>query len=128
MTSEFRSPNTRVLVVEDDSLIAMSMERELENAGFEVVKIVSRGEEVADLVREDTPDLILMDIGLAGPIDGIDAAHQVQQFSNVPIIIMTGYVGGDVEERVALINPLAFLEKPLTMNTLLPLIGSVRRE
>ena len=119
------APPRRILVVEDEVMIAMCLELELTRAGYEVCQRVAKGEEAVCLAQHESPDCILMDIRLAGEIDGIEAAEQIQAFSSIPIIFMTGYPDKTVEERANVLNPLGFFVKPVRILTLKPLIDSI---
>ena len=115
----------RILLVEDDLLIALSMEMELRDAGYSVPKRVATGEKAVLAAREESPDVILMDIRLAGDIDGVDAALGIREFSDVPIIFMTGYQDDGTEERARAVNPLAYLIKPAGLREIRDLLDTI---
>lgn len=115
----------RILLVEDDLLIALSMEMELRDAGYCVPKRVATGEKAVLAAREESPDVILMDIRLAGDIDGVDAALGIREFSDVPIIFMTGYQDDGTEERARAVNPLAYLIKPAGLREIRDLLNTI---
>ena len=77
----------RILIVEDDMIIGANISLQLTKLGYEVTGIVPRGEEAIVYVKENTPDILLMDINLKGSIDGIDTAKAIQQFRNMQIAI-----------------------------------------
>ncbi|MBD3305915.1 response regulator, partial [candidate division KSB3 bacterium] len=81
----------RILLVEDEVMIAMGLELELKRAGYPECQRVVSGEEALVRVAQEPPDLILMDIRLAGKLDGIETARQIQAQTDIPIIFMTGY-------------------------------------
>ena len=118
----------RILVVEDEVMIAMCLEMELKHAGYEVCQRVAKGEDAVRIAQQDSPDCILMDIRLAGDIDGIEAAQQIQAQTDIPIIFMTGYPDRAVEERANTLNPLGFFIKPVRISTLQPLIDSIEKD
>ncbi len=117
----------RILVVEDEAMIALCLEMELKKAGYTLCKRVARGEEAVNAALRDLPDVILMDIRLAGPIDGIEAAHRIHDATTIPIIFMTGYPDKTIEERARALRPLGFFVKPVRVSTIRPLIDSVER-
>ena len=117
----------RILVVEDEILIAMCLEMELIKAGYEVCSRVTNGEEAIVLATQDAPDLILMDIRLADDIDGIEAARTILASSQIPIIFMTGYPDKEHAERAKQLNPLGYFIKPVRIHDLQLLIDSIRR-
>lgn len=112
----------RVLVVEDEVLVAMNLSMELQAEGFEVVETAASGMSAVRIARDEQIDAILMDIGLPGEIDGIEAARQIREFSSVPIIFMTGYVDREHDPAVQAVTPLAFLIKPVSFHRLLALL------
>ncbi len=116
----------RILIVEDEVLIAMYLAMELKQAGYEVCKQVATGEEAVIIAQEEAPDVILMDIRLAGEIDGIEAARQIQACSEIPIIFMTGYSNNAVEERARKLNPLAYCAKPIRIYEIQSILDSLQ--
>ncbi len=115
----------KILLVEDEFLIAMSLEQELIRSGYTVVKIVSSGEKAVDSARHLKVDIILMDIRLAENMDGIEAARKIKSFSRVPIIFMTGYSDPEMLNRVKELNPLGYLTKPVSIFDLKKIIDSI---
>ncbi len=114
----------RILLVEDEIFIAMCLEMELKQVNYEVCKRVSTGEEAVSIALQESPDIILMDIRLAGKIDGIEAAKQIRMNSEIPIIFMTGYLDKTVEERAKMLNPIGFFVKPVQIREIISLIDS----
>ena len=108
----------RVLVVEDEVLSLRYLERQLVKMGFLVVATTNSGEEAVRLADQTDPDLILMDISLAGTIDGITAAQRIKERSKVPIVFMTGYSDMKIRERAETLHPVAFVVKPVDSNSL----------
>ncbi len=114
----------RILLVEDEIITAMQMKAELQKSGFTVLGYVATGEKALAFACEERPDLILMDINLAGKIDGIDAAVSIQAVYPVPVIFMTGYEDSSMRERAEKTHPLQFLVKPVLMPSLVSIIGT----
>lgn len=85
--------NTRILIVEDELLVASDLEARLEQMGHHVVGIATTGEEAIALVEQHRPDVVLMDIQLAGLMNGQEAAHIIQMAMPVPVIFLTAFVG-----------------------------------
>ncbi len=112
----------RVLIVEDEFFSAMCLQRELAAAGYEVVKICSRGEDAVEVAREQLPDVILMDIGLAGYLNGIEAAGRIREFSDTGIIFMSGYPDSDTMAHAMNLSPIGYLEKPLHSSAIISLL------
>ncbi len=115
----------RIMIVEDEVLIAEYLKLELELEFYEVCAIVTTGEEAVITSAETLPDVILMDICLAGEIDGIDAAIKIQSKEKIPIIFMTGYSREEFIDRMAGIRHLSFLNKPVEVFDIKPLIETI---
>ncbi len=102
----------KIVIVEDETVIALEIEEQLKRSGYEIVSQVSYGEEVLDEVKKHLPNLILMDINLKGKMTGIEAAHQVRSFSNTPIVFLTAYGDKKNLEEAKKVAPHGFLTKP----------------
>ncbi len=113
---------SKILLVEDETLIAISLGMQLETAGYTICGQIGAGENAINAVREHEPDLIIMDINLAGSIDGIEAAKAIRQTHSTPIIFMTGYLDSELDRRALELNPLGLLRKPLRFHDLEALI------
>lgn len=113
----------RILIVEDEFMIAMSLETELIEAGYDVIKIVTSGEKAVETAQIESPDVILMDIGLAGKLDGIEAAEKIQSVSpQISIIFMTGYSDMEYNKQFNKFKTLKYLIKPVFIHDLIPLL------
>ena len=110
---------TRILLVEDDPLISLDVERALKGMGHDVVGVTARGEEAIELARKLSPDLFIMDIGLAGELDGIQAASQIVKESTSPVLFLTGTDDEETLARAARdVKPYAYLIKPFDRHEL----------
>jgi len=103
---------TRILVVDDERIIAMDIRRTLERLGYEVPATAASGEEAVSLAGETRPDLVLMDISLGEGMDGIEAAAHIKALFNVPIIFLTAYSDDETLARATAEQPFGFLVKP----------------
>ncbi len=108
----------KILVVEDERILAMGLKRKLELLGHEVIGLASTGQEAIDLALINKPDLVLMDIMLRGEIDGIETAKELIRMFNPAIIYITAYSDDDIIKRVMLTEPYAYIIKPLRENEL----------
>ncbi|MCX9083465.1 MAG: response regulator [Candidatus Methanoperedens sp.] len=113
------TPNKQILVVEDEAITAMDIQRRLKNLGYDVPAIVSSGEKAIEKVKENNPDLILMDINLNREMDGIEAAIKIHSFSDIPIIYLTAYSDDETLQRAKISEPYAYLIKPFKDRELL---------
>jgi PAS domain S-box-containing protein len=102
----------RILVVEDETIIAMEIENRLKNLGYIVPAVVSTGPAAIAKTAEVQPDLILMDIMLKGEMDGIEAAGQIRQRFGIPIVYLTAYADENILQRAKITQPAGYLLKP----------------
>ena len=115
-----------IQIVEDEGLIALHLRELLSFSGFNVPDPVATGEDLlSQLNPESLPDLILMDIGLAGRIDGIETSRQLRRKYNIPIIFLTAYADQERVNEVKEIKPCKYLTKPVTSHDLLDAIERV---
>ncbi len=105
-------PKIRVLVVEDESLVAKDIHNMLRGQGYEVVGVLSTGEEAVRAVSQSEPDLVLMDIVLKGEIDGIAAARTIWERHGVPVIYLTAYADETTLARAKVTEPFGYILKP----------------
>ncbi len=103
----------RILVVEDDMVIAANISLQLTRLGYEVTGIETRGEEAVVHAKENTPDILLMDVNLRGKLDGIATAAAIQKNNDVPIIYLTANTDEATFGRAKTTHPYAFISKPL---------------
>jgi CheY-like chemotaxis protein len=103
---------TRILVVEDEAIVACDLQSRLESLGYEVVGIALSGEQAVGLAAETTPDLVLMDIQLGGQCDGIQVAERLRAEGRIGIIFLSAHSTDDMLTRAKLTEPLAYLLKP----------------
>ncbi len=104
--------NHKILIVEDEKIIAKDLELRLVNMNYDIVASVSSGKEALATVRNHKVDLILMDIMIDGEIDGIETAELIHQQMDVPIIYLTAYADESTFERAKLSDPFGYLLKP----------------
>lgn len=102
----------RILIVEDEQIVAEDLRQTLENMGYSVVGVVSSGEGAVETARKEIPDLILMDIMLSGKMDGISAAHQIRSEHDIPVIYVTAYADSQLIERAKVTEPFGYIVKP----------------
>ncbi|MDX2214994.1 MAG: ATP-binding protein [Oculatellaceae cyanobacterium bins.114] len=107
------TPMVRILLVEDERIIARDIRASLENLGYTVPAIASSGEEAITKAREFQPDLILMDIRLKTEMDGIQAAAQIWRQFQIPFIYATGYSDRNTLDRAKATNPFGYVLKPI---------------
>ena len=120
--------SARVLVVEDDFLVAMQVESALLDAGFEVIGVAAAGDDAIEIAMSDRPHLVVMDIRLAGDRDGIDTALQLFSEQGIRCIFATAHQDPQSRARAAPAVPLGWLHKPYTMVSLIGMVRSALTE
>ena len=103
----------RILIVEDDKLIAHELANILENCGYEVCGSISTGTEAIEAAEEFRPDLVIMDIILHSEIKGTEAAECIYQKFRIPIVFLTSFTDDDTLEKATLSEPYGYLLKPV---------------
>jgi AmiR/NasT family two-component response regulator len=103
----------RVYVVEDEAVIAMDLSEWLTALGYEVCGTTTHGETAVQKIAELRPDLVLMDVRLAGAMDGVTAAQQLREHYDVPVVFLTAYSDSELIARATRTNCYGFLVKPL---------------
>ncbi len=115
----------RILIVEDEKIIALDLKRRLLDFGFEIIGIIPTGENAISVAEKEAPDLILMDIMLKGQTDGIEAAKQIRQSLDIPVVFLTSYSDQDTLERAKEAEPFGYILKPFKERELLTTIEIV---
>lgn len=104
--------SVKILVVEDESIVAMDLKHRLENMNYTVLAVVSSGEEAVEKAAIMLPDLILMDIVLIGEMDGIQAAQIIKDDYNIPVLYLTAYSDEKTLKRAKITGPFGYIIKP----------------
>ena len=102
----------KVLIVEDENIVAFNIQNRLEGLGYTVTAVISSGEVALQKVAETFPDLVLMDIKLKGTIDGIQAAEQIRKEFQIPVVYLTAYTDEETLNRAKLTEPYGYILKP----------------
>lgn len=102
----------RILIVEDESIVAKDIQNSLTGLGYTVAGVVAFGEEAVERVGALKPDLILMDVMLKGAMDGIEAVERIRQEHSVPVIYLTAYTDDDTLRRAKVTEAFGYLLKP----------------
>jgi CheY-like chemotaxis protein len=102
----------RILIVEDERIVSFDLRRRLSRMGHAVVGIAASGEEAIAHAQQLHLDLILMDVRLRGPMDGIEAAQHIQARCEIPVIFMSAYTTVQTLEHIWRMVPAGYLSKP----------------
>lgn len=108
----------RILVVEDETIVARDIQIQLQDLGYEPVGYATRGDSAIAMANELQPDLVLMDIQLTGSMDGIMAAQIIRTRFGLPIVFLTAYAADETLARAKLTEPFGYLLKPFSVREL----------
>jgi DNA-binding response OmpR family regulator len=112
----------KIMLVEDEALIALSMKIQLTRAGYMVSQLAASGEAALAGIARERPDIVVIDKGLPGKIDGLEAAQRIHAEYGIPLIFVTGFVDKRFMEEAHKLNPLAILIKPVPIEDLLAVL------
>lgn len=103
---------TKILIAEDEFIIAMDIKKILEKLGYEVTSFVGKGTDAISRAEIEKPDLVLMDIMLSGPFSGIEAAEVIKNKFHIPIVYLTALTDDETLQKAKITEPGAYLLKP----------------
>src|SRR3984957_4328689 len=109
---EATGPAARILVVEDERIVARSLRKQLTTLGYEVIGSLPSGEEAIQQAGEIRPDLVLMDINLEGAMDGVEAAATIRKQFQLPVVYLTAYSNKEILGRAKTTEPFGYILKP----------------
>lgn len=115
----------RILVVEDEQIVAADLASKLNRLGYDVVGIASSGEEAISVSQQVHPQLVFMDVRLQGQMDGTEAARHIQRSSGVPIIFITAYAEIFLRDPTLMNPPGLCISKPFSLGQLKAVLESV---
>ena len=104
--------NQKILIVEDENIVAKDLQKRLMNLGYDIVGIVSTGEEAVKKAIATSPDLVLMDVRLKGEMDGIEAASTLRFQHGVAVVYLSAYADNDTLKRASTTEPFGYILKP----------------
>jgi AmiR/NasT family two-component response regulator len=113
--------STRVVIAEDEAIIRLDLKELLEEEGYEVVGETGRGDEAIELVRQNQPDLVILDIKMPG-MDGLTAARHITSERLAAVLVLTAFSQRDLVEQARDAGALAYLVKPFQKSDLIPAI------
>lgn len=108
----------RILIVEDEPILALDLKETLQDAGYAIVGICHSAEDAIEVCRDLHPQLVLMDIKLEGILDGTEAASLIQQELEIPVVFLTSYLDDETLEAAYKASPYGYLQKPYRTETL----------
>lgn len=102
----------KVMIVEDEAVVALHLRQELTKLGHIVVGMASSGEQALKMIDEVFPDIVLMDIHIQGEMDGIETAKRIPRYLHIPVVFLTAYSEDSTLRRAANTHPYGYLIKP----------------
>lgn len=124
MKTENHNPVKKVLIVEDEIILAQLYKQVLTRMNIETIGIATNSVDAFSLVEKDKPDLIFMDIMIEGDMDGIDTTHKIQSLYNIPVLYLTASSDPRNKERALSTNFIDFLIKPIGLDELRKVLQS----
>jgi YesN/AraC family two-component response regulator len=115
----------KVLIVEDEGIVSLDLKSTISNFGDIKSEIAFTAEDAIEKIKKNKPDLVLMDIGLKGRIDGIEAAKIVINDYNVPVVFLTGFADSNTEKKANSIPHAGYMTKPIDEDSLKKLIYDI---
>jgi DNA-binding NarL/FixJ family response regulator len=104
----------KILLVEDEVITASSLKMGLEDLGYEVCPLATRGQRALDIALKEKPDVVLMDVNLPGGLNGLETAKQLQERLETKVLFLTGYHDDDVISKINALNPIGYFVKPVS--------------
>jgi two-component system, cell cycle sensor histidine kinase and response regulator CckA len=115
----------RILIVEDERLIAIDLQRRLTRLGYTVVALAASGVDAIQMALTLRPDVVLMDVRLQGGMDGVEAARRIRASGAIPVVFMTAYVDEETTQRIRDTSPWGYLHKPFTVQVVQAMLDQV---
>ena len=112
----------KIMIVEDEAITAMYLQMRLKKLSYDVLKTIGSGDIAIQTAKKELPNIILMDIGLTGKLDGIQTAREIQTFCDAHFIFMSGYQDEDMRGQVRLIKSSSYLTKPIGIKDIVNII------
>lgn len=106
-------PTASIMVVEDEGIVSIDIRNMLRKAGYGIAAVAFQGEEAVEKAAATKPDLVLMDIGLKGELDGIEAAKKIRESFHIPVIFLTGFADENTMAKAKEADPSGFVIKPI---------------
>jgi two-component system, response regulator PdtaR len=112
----------KIMIVEDEAITAMYLHMRLKKLSYNALKPISNGDIAIQTAKKELPNIVLMDIGLTGKLDGIQTAREIQLFCDAHFIFMSGYQDEDIRDQVKFIKSFSYLTKPVGIKDIVNII------
>lgn len=109
---------SKILIIEDETIISFSYRLQLERMGFEVIGTARSSEEAEELLQQERPDLIIMDIYLKGTKNGLELAQEIHSKDPIPVLFLTASTKPEIVEAIRTLKGCHYLPKPINSDSL----------
>ena len=109
---------SKILIIEDETIISFSYRLQLERMGFEVIGTARSSEEAEELLQQERPDLIIMDIYLKGTKNGLELAQEIHSMDPIPVLFLTASTKREIVEAIRALKGCHYLPKPINSDSL----------
>lgn len=110
--------NEKILIVEDELIVAQSLENQLRKLGYNIAGKAGYGQEAIDLAGQTNPDMVLMDIKLSGSMDGVEAAEHINKKFGIPVVFLSAFADKETLQRAKITDPYGYIVKPFELRKL----------
>jgi CheY-like chemotaxis protein len=117
-----------IMVVEDEGVVSIDIRNMLQKAGYSVAAVAFEGKEAIMKAEQSNPDLILMDIGLKGEMDGIETAKRIRDRFLIPVVFLTGFADDNTMAKAKEANPSGFIIKPINEGELNKILDDILKK
>lgn len=114
-----------IMVVEDEGVVSIDIRNMLKRAGYDIAAVAFQGEDAVKKAGRSGADLVLMDIGLKGEIDGIEAAKRIRERFQIPVVFLTGFADDVTVAKAKEVNPSGFIIKPINEEELKNILDDI---
>lgn len=117
-----------IMVVEDEGVVSIDIRNMLQKAGYSVAAVAFEGKEAIMKAEQSNPDLILMDIGLKGEMDGIETAKRIRDRFHIPVVFLTGFADDNTMAKAKEVDPSGFIIKPINEGELNKILDGILKK
>jgi DNA-binding NarL/FixJ family response regulator len=115
----------KILIIEDELIHGVFLKSSIENSGYRVIDIISKGEDAINIAIQEKPDLIISDILLKGGLSGVDTVEEITRHIDIPFIFLTALNEHNIINKASRASPYAIISKPYDEKILIELIDSI---
>lgn len=114
--------NLKVLIVEDERVTVRVLTAQMKAEGFHICEPADSGEKAIEILKQESPDVVLMDINLSGNMNGIETVRKMKEIKDVTVIFITGLQNEDFSNEVNELNPAGYIFKPIDIDDIIKIL------